>query len=230
MSRPKHSAAIIVIAIVLAAALGWTVAVARPMTADVIVPGGPVSGMAQLYRDFGTYQAQTVALAPFDDETGAAVMIDTVHHEVHEGEMFHAGYSVASVSNAASVDLLITTGAGDAHTVFDVFAGGQATVYLYEAPTVIGGTGLTEYNMKRASAITTTVAVAHTPTVTDTGTIALVAGRILPGGTSAQTRVGGGIRSGTEWILKPNTSYLLRSTNTSGSAIAINVTAEWYED
>lgn len=165
-----------------------------------------------------------------DPVTGAPTMIDTVHHEVHEGEMFHAGHTAASVANGASVDLLLTTGAKECHTTFEVFAGGQVSVYLYEAPTIANGTAITIYNMKRSSANAPLSTVKHTPTVSATGTTALVNGRILPGGSSPQTRVGGGIRQGVEWVLAPDTAYLLRVTNGSGATIAINVGLEWYEE
>lgn len=183
-----------------------------------------------LYRDFDTYEAQVVAIAPFDATTGAALVMETVHHEVHEGEMFHAAYTNGSVANGANLDLQLTTGAKEAHTTWEVFAGGQVTVSLYEAPTTSGGTAVTAYNLKRSSTNTPTGAVAHTPTVTATGTVTLVNGRILPGGNSPQTRVGGGIRSGAEWILKPATKYLMRVNNSSGSTIAVNCVLEWYEE
>lgn len=183
-----------------------------------------------LYRDFGTYEAPVVAIAPFDSTTGATITMDVVHHEVHEGEMFHVSHTVTSAANGANVDVQLTTGAKEAHTAWEVFAGGQVTVYLYEAPTTSGGTALTPYNMKRASTETPTAAVVHTPTVTSVGSVALVNGRVLPGGTSSQTRVGGGIRSGAEWILKPSTKYLMRINNSSGSTIAVNVALEWYEE
>jgi len=185
-----------------------------------------------LYRDFGTYEAQVMALAPFDEMTGAALVIDTIHHEVHEGEMFHASHTNGSVSNGAKVDMLLVTGAAvETHVSWEVFAGGQVTVYLYEgATTSANGTAITVYNMKRNSLNAPDGVVTHTPTVTATGTTALVNGRILPGGTSPTTRVGGGIRSGAEWILKPGTKYLMRITNTSGGTIAINVALEWYEE
>ena len=202
------------------------------MMADIIVPGGPRTDIQSLYRQFdgGAYEALTVSLAPFDATTGAALIMDTVHHEVHEGEMFHAAYTNSSVANGANLDLQLTTGAKEAHTTWEVFAGGQVTVSLYEAPTTSGGTAVTAYNLKRSSTNTPTGAVAHTPTVTATGTVTLVNGRILPGGNSPQTRVGGGIRSGAEWILKPATKYLMRVNNSSGSTIAVNCVLEWYEE
>ncbi len=147
--------------------------------------------------------------------------------------MFHAGHTFASVANGASADILLSLGAKEAHTVFEVFAGGQVSIYLYESPTVTEGnegTAVTAYNMKRSSANEPGATVTHTPTVGDTGSVALINGRILPGGTSPQTRVGGGIRQGVEWILAPTAQYLLRVTNTSGGTIAINVGLEWYEE
>lgn len=169
-----------------------------------------------------------------DETTGALLTIETIHHEVHEGEMFHVGYTAASVANNASVDVLLVTGATvETHASWEVFGGGQVTVYLYEGPTVgegDEGTALTIYNMKRDSANTPEAAAYHTPTVSATGTVALVNGRILPGGTSPTTRVGGGIRSGSEWILAPGTMYLMRITNTSGGTIAVNMGLEWYEE
>lgn len=166
-----------------------------------------------------------------DGTTGALLTIETVHHEVHEGEMFHAAYTNGSVANNGTVDVLLTTGAKEAHTVWEVFAGGQVTVSLYEAPTTsAAGTAVTAYNMKRSSTNTPTAAVTHTPTVSATGTVTLVNGRILPGGTSPTTRVGGGIRANAEWIMKASTKYLMRITNKSGGTIAINAVLEWYEE
>ncbi len=199
---------------------------------DVIEQSGRRPDLQTLYRSFddGAYKAQTVALAPFDETTGAALMIEVAHHEVHEGEMFHVAHTNPSVSNGANVDVLLVTGAKDCHTVWEVFAGGLVSVYLYEGPTATPGTALTAYNMKRSSLNAPTATVTHTPTGVTTGSLALVNGRILPGGNSPQTRVGGGIRAGVEWILKPATKYLMRVNNGSGGAIPINVVLEWYEE
>lgn len=226
----KRAVRPIVIGLVLVAALAGGIAVARPVAQDVLLPGGPAGGNT-LYRDFGTYQAQTVSLAPFDEETGASIGIDIVHHEVHEGEMRHGGYTVSSLGNGASLDLLLDVGAVDAHSTWEVFAGGQVAVSLWESPTVGSlGTALPVWNMNRSVTTTAASALYHTPSVTATGTITLVNARILPGGTSPTTRVGGGIRSGAEWILAPETAYLMRVTNTSGGSIAVNVVTEWYEE
>lgn len=225
--RGMRAAVPVLVAAVLALALAAGVAVGQ----DVIVPGGPVSGFAQLYRQFGTYQAPTVALAPFDELTGAALVIDTVHHEAHEGEMFHADQVWSSVSNGAAVEMAVAMDTThDAHLTFDVVAGGQVLVQMWEAPTYAGlGTAVPAWNMNRTVTNTATARIYAAPSITATGAITLVQ-RILPGGTSPQTRVGGGLRQGTEWILAPDTVYMMRITNQSGSAVPINVATEWYEE
>lgn len=194
-------------------------------------------GAKTLFREFTedgvTFAARAVTLAPSDETTGAALVITTEHHEVHEGEMFHAGHTAASVANGGNLTLLLRTGAKECHTVFEVFAGGQVTVSLYEGSEILEGdegTALVAYNMKRSSANTPTAEVYHTPTVNDLGEVALVNARILPGGNSPQTRVGGGIRQGIEWVLAPSTDYVLRAVNSSGSAVAVNLALEWYEE
>lgn len=220
----------VVVTLVLLLALAAGVAVARPAMVDVLVPGGPAGGNV-LYRDFGDFQAETVTLAPYDELTGAALYIDTVHHEAHEGEMYHGDQVWSSVSNGASVEMAMAiTTTKDAHMTFDVVAGGQVLVQVWESPTYANlGTAVHGWNMNRTYTNTSASTMYVAPTITSTGTITLVQ-RILPGGTSNQTRVGGGIRQGTEWIFKPGTVYMLRVTNQSGSAIPVNVSAEWYEE
>ena len=163
------------------------------------------------------------------DEEQRQVIIDSVHDEVHEGEMMHAEYYAASVNNNASVDVLITTGESEAHAVMNLSAGGSCVAYLYESPDATGGTAITCYNMKRDNSRVPSATVEHTPSVSGTGSTALIAGRLIPGGTSQTTRVGGGTRTGTEWILAPSTKYLFRVTNISGSTVGVSVAVEFYE-
>jgi hypothetical protein len=173
------------------------------------------------------YQRDVFAV---DSETGALLTIDTIHHEVHEGEMFSSEYNNTSVSNGASLDMRLTTGTKRVHLVFETLVTGLCLAYLYEGATISGGTALAEYNMDRNSANAALMAVTHTPTVTATGSTAIINGRIIPGGTSPTTRVGSGVRSSVERILKVSTEYLLRITNSSGGTIPIGVVLEWYEE
>ncbi len=232
--RIKPIVIAVFVACVLTLALSAGVLIAVAPAQDVIVPMGPTGDIQQLYRSFdnGAWEAPVVSLAPFDDATGAAIVIDTIHHEVHEGEMWHGERTVTGVSDAASLNYVLHTGgAVDAHVVFEILASGLVTVSLFESPTVASlGTAMSTYNMNRLMTTTANSQLYHTSVVTSTGSVALVNSRILPGGNSATTRVGGGVRQGTEWILAPGTNYLLRITNLSGSSASINTVVEWYEE
>lgn len=166
-----------------------------------------------------------------DDTTGAIVMMDTIHHEVHEGEMFLAEHSVASVADGGTVRLVLSSGtAKQPHVSFNVSAGGACQVYLFEGSTSTGGTAVTSYNYNRTSSRAATMTVAHTPSAGTAGTVTLINGRYLAGGNSPTTRIGGGIRQSVEFIFAPSTKYFLDTINKSGSAISINVATEWYEE
>jgi hypothetical protein len=196
---------------------------------DIIIPGGPRSDMAALYRDFGEWQAPVMSLAPFDAVSGAPYWLDVAHYEIHYGGMFHAEHTVAVVGNNAAVDMLFRTGDVADHTIFEVAVGGQSTVQLWESPTIsVTGTAVPSWNMNREITRTANTLIYHTPTITATGAITLV-NRIIPAGATAQTRVGGQSSKGVEWVLAPETDYLLRITNTSGGNIPISVVWEWYE-
>jgi len=195
----------------------------------VTIPGGPQSGMATLYRDYGDWQAPIVGLAPFDEISGAPYWIDVAHYEIHYGGMFHAEHSVASVANNGTVNLLFRTGDTPDHTIFEVSVGGQSTVEMWEAPTVaVTGTLVPSWNMNRVITRTANTLLYHTPTISATSEITLV-NRIIPGGNTAQTRVGGQSSKGVEWVFAANTDYLLRITNTSGGAVPVSTVFEWYE-
>lgn len=172
-----------------------------------------------------------ITLTPEESEETA--FIDYVHKKVHDGLMYHAEYLAASIANNASLDLLLTTGAVMPHLVISPSTGGACTFYLYSQDgtfNVTGGTPVPIYNMKRSSAaVAGIMAIAHTPVVTNPGTTPIIT-RFIPGGSSQQTRIGGGVRTGTEWILKPSQKYLMRLTNVSGASIAISCAFEWYEE
>ena len=161
------------------------------------------------------------------DDEQRQVVVDSVHHEVHEGEMMHVSYGVSNLANNASLDVLLTTGVSEVHTVIRYAAGGDANIYLYESPTVANGTALTVYNMTRNNSRTAATVAKHTPTVSATGSTALIS-EFLPGGSGGQAG-GGSVRLGTEWILLPSTNYLIRITNLAAGIQQASIAVEFYE-
>lgn len=179
----------------------------------------------------GVY-AQTVALGVQDSVTGAPAVLDYAHHEIHEGSTFVASYKspdASPVADNGTVLFILTTHALYAHIEFRAACGGDAEGELYEGTTVTAGTGaaLTAYNKNRSSLTISTVGVRRGMTIVGAGT--LIENEFLPGGTGPLA-VGGASTSRAEWILAPNTVYMVRITNRSGGAQPMSLAAEWYEE
>jgi len=158
-----------------------------------------------------------------DEASRALLTIDYAHHEIHGGSFFSAFYD-ADKSIGETMDILIVTPNTTkwAHLVFEVENESECAMGLYEAVTASNnGTGLTEFNRDRNSATAATVAVFHTPTVSDTGT------QIYGWHSGSGRGNGSNDRAKNEFILKQNTKYLLRCTATAAGWIAARLS--WYE-
>lgn len=98
----------------------------------------------------------------------------------------------------------------------------EADYKLYETAVTTGdGTALTALNRNRNSATAATSVLTHTPTIAggSEGTL-LVSRHWLSGkGTDDSER----------WLLKQNTKYLIRVTNSTSSVNKTNIIVDWYE-
>lgn|SRR5512139_836508 len=168
-----------------------------------------------------------VAIDTIDATTEALHTIDHIHHEVHEGHSFVAGYYNASVANNASLNLLISTTSKIAHLVFRGAAGGDAVLTFGEGVSVVAnGTIVPVLNMNRGSGEVPSVFVYHTPNTPVVTTV--LETQFLPGGTGPAQSGGNEVRRGTEWNLLTNTKYMISMTNTSGSNQPISINIEFY--
>lgn len=169
---------------------------------------------------------------PTDDIIGALATIDAVHYEIHEGDAFSAGYMVPHASPIAdngNIDLVLITSTRYCHLVAVGSFGGDFEGYLYENPTVVGGSGtlVTPVNHKRTGGAATTVVVRHSMTVNNVGT--LLESSFIPGG-SGGNAIGAVGAQRFEWILSLNSTYLLRLTNRAGMAQQGSIGTSWYEE
>lgn len=162
-----------------------------------------------------------------DEETGALVTIESVHHEVHEGRYFTSTYVNTSIGNNGTVDIRIVVKTSELHYVAEVKAGGLCTIDFYEGSNLSGGTALATINHYRGRGdANADYTVFHTPVVTAVGTKILQ--KIIASGSSPQTRIGGELRQTDEFILSPNTTYLLRVTNLSGASTPVGIVISGY--
>lgn len=159
-----------------------------------------------------------------------ARFIDVVHSRVHEGKTFFASYKTPStVADNGTLIFLFKTGSVDCHMTYIVAGGGDISFEGYEDSTLSGeGTLVPLYCLNRTSGLYYPKAVVkHTPTVSALGSKKLI-DLYIPGGRLASTS-GGIMRSGTEWVGKPNTNYVGVITNLAGQARRLGFAMEWYE-
>jgi len=168
---------------------------------------------------------------------GALIAIAPEHHEIHCGDSYTA-HHVADLSNGASIDYLITTpnwGTVDgdnpgenqaiklAHFVGEINGKAEISVWFYEAPTVTNvGTGLSVVNRNRNSTNVDYLTMRYGATVSATGT------ELEHAKFGAGKNIGGGINSTDEWVLKNNTTYLLRVTNDTTSSNYHTIRFQYY--
>jgi len=166
-------------------------------------------------------------MAETDIVTGADIVVDFAHHEIHEGDAFVATYT-EDLAGAAARDILITTPNTTkwVHMTWQVTGELETHVSAWEAPTATASANaITAYNRNRNSATASGLAICHTPTDVTTGSVLIMDAHFGTG-----RSVGGGRSDDDEWILDQNAKYLLRITNAvPGSSNYISVFLSWYE-
>lgn len=166
----------------------------------------------------------------FDPEHGVFKTIDFVHDRVHQGRMFMATYKTpdgSPLSDNAAITFLIAVGAREIHTNFSGACGGEGEIALYEGANTSGGTNLQFAGMNRVTGFfVPSTSILLDPSVSAYGV--LLYNMMFPGGTGGQ-RVGGQQRENTEWLLRPNTDYLLQMINRAGNNQQASLLFQWYE-
>ena len=169
---------------------------------------------------------------------GAIIAIPPEHHEIHCGDSY-TSHHVADLANGATIEYLITTpNWGNpvsgydpfgnqkikvAHFIGEIQGEAETSIWLYEGPTVTNvGTGLSVVNRNRNSANVDFLTIAHSAAVSATGT------ELEHSQFGAGKLVGGSINRTDEWILKNNTTYLVRVTNNTTSANYHTIRFQYY--
>jgi hypothetical protein len=188
----------------------------------------------QSRRQSPTGNALNVQIGPGDIISNIPVVQLYDHHQLHEGETFRWSVYVASLANNASKDIrivvpniTITTNAVTQcpHLRFEFISSVGGLAYLYEGTTFTGnGTARTPIAMERNGTYTALMQIHEDPTVNAIGTL-LWQGLLLASKQSAGDTNG----SEMEFVLKNNTSYLVRFTS-AGNSNQVLIRLVWYED
>jgi len=162
-----------------------------------------------------------------DDTVSGAVVIDVMHREIHEGNAFTAFISDLALADDASINIVLTSTAS-VHLRVEGEVGGDSQFFMYEGPTLAtGGTDFTPIALNREinSASATTVGINAEYGATGT----TILDRIIPAGTGI-AGIAGSTGSDNEYILMPNTIYMIRIENEAGAAELAGITLNWYEE
>jgi len=152
---------------------------------------------------------------------------------VFAGQTFNMSHIYSSVAAGASVYFQATTEGRLAHIVrlaASVQGGGPVVGYLIESPSFTAGSAppTVVANMDRRSSKAPTMACYVNPTgVTGGTTIELTL--IATGGGVLETGAGSVAIEALEWVLRPETSYVIRLHNQGTAASTINLSMVWYE-
>lgn len=191
------------------------------------------SGTLYCITDGYTYLRDTSGNVMNVDRTvKAGITINTPHHEIHEGNMWHAWCRQSGLGDDSNLEMLIVTGSGkEIHLAPDGACGGDAWLEMYENVTVSSnGVLITPNCMHRTTSGTARTLTYCGPVVTST--MHPLSVQFMTGG-QKQFAVGGLIRPNTEWIfdgVSGSINYLLRIVNVAGSAKDASIGVEFYEE
>jgi len=149
-----------------------------------------------------------VGKSGIDAMSETLISIPIISSGINNGFHFGLADYQAGVANADKIDFVFTTPTAPklTHLWYKFSASDGATIELFEAPTVSGGTTITPGNSNLNSANVAATSIVKNPTVTATGT--RMAGYVAGGDKEA------GLASiEDKLILKPVTKYLIRITS-----------------
>lgn len=164
-----------------------------------------------------------------DDITHNLVAIDQSHHEIHEGDFYSFCDYVVALDSGNTLEFILTTPntAKWSHLTYNFSATLKILFELFEDTTHTTDTLQTSFNHNRNSSNIAGMTI-HTSnddvadgTRIDCGSFGSPSVGIVGGS-------GGGSRSEAEWILKPNSKYLIRLTSGSNDN-NVNLKLSWYE-
>lgn len=161
-----------------------------------------------------------------DAATHTLQIIDYAHHEVHSGSSYYF-HDVLALGNGASQDYVITTPNTTKWAHFGIeinFNDAAGITQLYEATDKVGTALQTVFNRDRNSANTAGVTVHKGQSGGTTDGTLILWKRAGIGKTT-----GGTLGTAEERILKQNTKYILRVTNTATTTNNTNIIFRWYE-
>lgn len=162
---------------------------------------------------------------------GAQIVISPEHHEIHCGDSYECTDSVDLPNNGVRNILIVVPDHPEVGQLQKLYhfkdiieVHSECTLTLFEGATVTAsGTAIPSFNRNRNSILSDTLGIFHTPTITDDGN-AIWGPWVLGDGRSVGNERG----RDSEFVLKNNTTYLLRIENNTTATTHVNVELDYY--
>jgi hypothetical protein len=137
------------------------------------------------------------------------------------GKMHYVEHLFNTVSTGAIIKMFYVVGDTRLHVLSQITATGEALLETFEETNVSNfGVPIPVINMDRTQPCLLKTAVYRNPSVIDVGT--KLRSALIP-------NMIGNLREGVDWILKPNTNYMIRVKNISSDSIKIHVSNSMFE-
>ena len=162
-----------------------------------------------------------------DEKSGSSIGVSDSHHHIHEGDSFEA-IDMQTVSNTTQKWMITTPDTKRlAHMVFAVECTGEMLVLATEGADRTGTTLLVPNNRNRVGIPISPTTIVHRDISggASDGDITLINKRV--GATDKFSAAMGEHRGENEFILKPNTKYILSVT--TYAAVFVSLHLDWYE-
>lgn len=166
--------------------------------------------------------------------TKGNAVIDTNHAQIHDAKAFSLG-SVFTIAAGAVLDITVAVPAGAYvhYQASDISTDGGNTVtaVFYEGATVTAATGtaITPANRHRIRNYSSMLTILQAPTVTATGT--QIDQWYFPKAADKGVMSSISKSDTNEWVLKADTTYLFRISNTGATTAAVvSMRPFWYEE
>lgn len=169
----------------------------------------------------------------YDPLLHAVTVIRSGHRMAHDGFMYHTSGKITGILNAAETDVYMKAPAGvypHFSRALMTFGDGDIDVETYESTIVSDpGTPVLVHNTNRNSSNVNAMQIYGAPTVTDPGVLLHQLWAPDTGATGSHQIGISNVQNGEEWILRPDTGYMLRITNNSGGTISLSYEFLFYE-
>ncbi len=160
--------------------------------------------------------------------SGANVAIEYDHHEVHHGHSFKLD-DVQTVSNTTQKWMVTTPDSKKyAHMIFDALCTGQMRMTVTEGADRAGTTLLTPINRNRVGTPAAATVVVHRGASEGDNDGTTTIKDIHLGITDQPTSETSENRGRNEYVLKPNTKYVIAITTIAEGAV-VSLHLDWYE-